>query len=276
MPLTFAQAQFALAFVSQISPKRADAFEARLKQWQKMGFPEGVNVGRGVRASYGATQVHQLLFMMKLLQVGLTPERAQKVVLSGWPAFKDAIVETILCRANGEDHLHYCLIQLDALSELKDDPSDHMHVFVDMFTSDEIHEAFISDEDFIEWQSENASLPDETDPALRQHQYLSFLTKNRLATSIAIEVDSLLVLLWTGLVPIGLTPEVFASEIADWERERRARGRAEQQAEQHFAKPLISESVADRVTNFDVSAAAWSALAMIDSTSVVSKDQTKL
>ncbi|MEG8045771.1 hypothetical protein QP175_05800 [Sphingomonas aerolata] len=275
MPLTFAQAQFALAFVSQISPKRADAFEARLKQWQKMGFPEGVNVGRGVRASYGATQVHQLLFMMKLLQVGLTPERAQKVVISGWPAFKDAIVETILCRANGEDHLHYCLIQLDALSELKEDPSDHMHVFVDAFTSDEIHEAFISDQDFMEWLSDNDTVPTDATSNLRQHQYLSFLTKNRLATSISIEVDSLLVLLWTGLVAIGLTPEVFSSEIADWERERRARGRAQQETEQHFAKPLISESVADRVTNFDVSAAAWSALAMLDPASVVHREHEK-
>ncbi len=272
MPLTFAQVQFALGFVSQISAKRADAFESRLKQWQKMGFPEGVNVGRGVRASYGATQVHQLLFMMKLLQVGLTPERAQKVVLSAWPAFKDAIVETIICRANGEDHLHYCLVQLDALTELKDDPADHMHVFVDTFTSDEIHEAFISDGDFKDWLSENSEAVEESEAEFRQHQYISFLTKNRLATSISIEVDSLLILLWTALVPMGLNPEVFSSEIADWERERRARGRAQQQAEEHFAKPLVSESIADRVTNFDVSAAAWSALALVDSTSVVPKD----
>lgn len=266
MSLTFAQAQFALAFVNDIDPARADAFEARLKQWQKMGFPEGVNVGRGQRAAYGATQVHQLLFMLKLLQVGLTPERAQKVVLSGWEAFKDAITETLLCMANGEEHLHYCLIQLDAMSELKKGNADHMHIFVDTFTSDEMVDAFLTDDEFLSWREE-AGLSDEDAP-LRQHQYISYLTKNRLATCICIEVDSLLLLLWVALKPMGLTPAVFATEIAEWERVRRARGRVPQAEQAHFETKMQAESVVGRLENFSGRDAAWEALSEVDETSI--------
>jgi hypothetical protein len=196
--------------------------------------------------------------MLKLLHVGLTPERAQKVVLTGWQAIKDAVVETAICRANGEEHLHYCLVQLDALSELKVDRSDHMHVFIDTFTSEEITEAFLSDEEFSDWLRESGEDPTET--VIGRHRYISFLTKNRLATSICIEVDSLLALLWASLEPLGLGPEIFADELGEWERERRARGRALQDASEHYDGLITHESVVSRAHGFDVVDAARKAL----------------
>jgi len=268
MPLTFAQAQFALGFVAQIAPERVEAFESRLKQWQKMGFPEGVNVGRGTKAAYGATQTFQLLFLLKLLQVGLTPDRAQRVVLAGWEAFKDAIVEATICLANGENHLHYCLIKLDALSDLRLPSADHMHVFVDTFRSDEIDEALIPAGEY-----ENLIKHDEersTPEARADHDYLSFITKNRLANCISIEVDSLLILLWIALQPMGLQPDVFASEIADWERERRARGRVEQETSTYYDDDARHGSIAQQASTFDAVQAAKRALSHLDKSSMVS------
>lgn len=264
MSLTFAQAHFALSFVSQIAPSRADAFEARLKQWQKMGFPEGINVGRGVRASYGATQVYQLLFMLKLLHVGLTPERAQRVVLAGWTSIKDAIAETVVDIANRETRLHYSLIQLDALSELKEPPADHMHVFVDTFTSEEVQDAFMSNEEYRSWLEQAGHKADDTE--LRQQEYISFLTKNRLATCICIEIDSLLILLWAAFGAMRVSPDVFSDEISEWVVERHRRGRAEQQAAGRYDNSLPNSSINRATQTLDVIEAARLSLLGLDDT----------
>lgn len=252
MPLSFAQANFALAFVTGVSMEKAGSFEARIKQWQKMGFPEGVNVGRGVKASYGATQIFQLLIMLKLLRVGLTPQRAQQVVISGWPKLKDAVVETLSCMANGSEHLHYCLIQLDALSELTSPDTDHMHVYVDLFTSDDIGLAFTV------YEEEDEASPDD----VLIQQYYDLFVKNRLAVSISLEMDSLLILLWSALEACGSTPEVFADELAIWYEEREARGRSQQNSD-HFDLSHAARSVARHQSKLNAVSAARLALSKV-------------
>ncbi|MGE3745635.1 MAG: hypothetical protein AB7G25_08005 [Sphingomonadaceae bacterium] len=251
MSLTFAQVEFALAFATGIAPERRDSFVSRLKQWQKMGFPEGVNVGRGVKASYGASQAYQLMIMLKLLSVGLTPERAQRVVISGWDAFKDAIIETTVCLANRETHQHYCMIKLDALSDLKPGNASHMHIFVDLFIGDEIAEAF--NEPDADWPEDEKIL----------HKYHSVTVKDKMAVSISLEIDSMLIMFWGALRAMDISPEIFADEMFEWESRRRAEGRAPQEGEGHFDAQFASRSIAQHVTNFDVAGAAQKALAKV-------------
>lgn len=231
MSLSFAEASFITGLIAGIHPSKVETFASRIKQWQKKGFPEGTQVGKGARAQYGATQILQLALMAKLLKVGLTPERAQKVIETAWPVFKDGFVETLSCQAKGADHLHYFMVQLDALSDLSDPESDHEHIFVEMLTDDEMAEAWAPSEEI------------ESEDELARYRYYSFLVKNRMALSITIEIDSLLIWVWAALKVRELDGSVFADEIAEWESERRSRGRFEQSDQAAINKDMSRRSV---------------------------------
>ena len=252
MSLTFAQAQFVVSTVAGIASEKSETFQSRLKQWQKMGFPEGTRVGRGTKAEYGALQIFQLVILVKLLRVGMPPERAQKVVTSAWPALRGGIVEAVLCMANGADHLHYYLIQLDALSDLTTPGgSDHLHIFVDVFTDREMLLAW--DEADEDW----------TDDEKAQHKYSSFLVKNRMADSISIEIDSLIVWVWAALKAMGKGPDIFAPDFADWVRECRQESYRHQPAEKHFNSDLHNQSVALRDSSLSRVDEARASLSMV-------------
>ena len=71
-----------LACAHNIRDDRRSAFANRLKNYQKAGFPEGINTGRGRAASYGVGHLLQLAVALELNQLGLTPERAVAAILS--------------------------------------------------------------------------------------------------------------------------------------------------------------------------------------------------
>lgn len=77
---SFAQVSAALAEIHSIAPARVSAFRARLKHYQKMGFPSGINTGRGRAASYNIGHALQLAVVLETNQMGLLPERASKIV----------------------------------------------------------------------------------------------------------------------------------------------------------------------------------------------------
>jgi hypothetical protein len=64
-----------LALLHEIGADKRVAFRARLKHFQRLGFPEGVNVGKGKSAKYGAGHVITLALALELAELGLTPER---------------------------------------------------------------------------------------------------------------------------------------------------------------------------------------------------------
>lgn len=250
MSLTFAQAYYIVSLAAGIRPDKGETFRSRLKQWQKMGFPEGTKVGKGVKASYGALQILQLVLLVKLLRIGLTPERAQNVIKVGWPAFKGGFVEALICMANAENHLHYFMIQIDALSDLTSpNGSDHVHTFIDVFTDIELLMSW--DEPGEDWSEEDK----------RQHAYSSFLVKNRMAISISLEIDSLLVWIWAGLNGLDKGPEIFADEFTAWEAECRANpDYRHQNSQQHFDEDNHNTSIALRSKDFDRVTAARKSL----------------
>lgn len=249
LPLSFAQAHFLVGMVAGVHPDRAETFRSRLKQWQKMGFPEGTRVGKGVKAEYGATQVLQLVMLVKLLRIGLTPERAQNLIFNAWDRMRAGFCEAIICMANAEDHLHYFLIQLDALSDLSSpEGSDHMHTFVDVFTDHEMRLAW------------NDADPDWSEEQAQQKEYSTFLLRNRMAVSISIEIDSLLVWVFLGLQQLDVSPEVFGDEFAAWITEMRGEDFANFGDREHFDSDPFNQSVALRGENFDRVEAARIAL----------------
>lgn len=240
MSLSFAEAQMVVSLVAGISVDKSETFRSRLKQWQKMGFPEGTKVGKGVKAQYGASQVLQLVILVKLLRIGLTPERAQNLIKTGWKRFKGGFVEALACMANGETHLHYFFIQLDALSQLTSPGnSDHMHTFVDVFTDEEL---------LMAWDDPN---PDWTEDQTKQQEYLSFLVKNRMAVSITIEIDSLFLWIWAALSALNKGPEIFADEFSTWAIESQNEESLFQASQGHFDDDTFNQSIALRTDNMD-------------------------
>ena len=56
------------------------AFRGRLQHLQRGEFPKGVNTGKGKKAVYGWSQLTQLGVALDLIEVGLTPDVAKRLV----------------------------------------------------------------------------------------------------------------------------------------------------------------------------------------------------
>lgn len=73
-----------------ISPDNA-ALVARFKYMQRMGFPEGVNSGRGVRSIYGLPEILKVLIAFELLETGATPTRVVRMLRTDWDGLGRAL-----------------------------------------------------------------------------------------------------------------------------------------------------------------------------------------
>ena len=117
--LSFGQLEACLAHIGRVAYQKRYTFQSRLKQWQKMGFPAGTKVGRGTRVSYTLAHLFQLVLMMQLLRLGLTPERSIKMVNAAWPKFRRGLLETIDHLAEREPPITYAIVHANALAELE-------------------------------------------------------------------------------------------------------------------------------------------------------------
>lgn len=75
MHLTYAELEDFLAELHRVAPEKRIALRGRLKHFQRLGWPEGTNQGKGARVQYGIGQTMSLVMAMEMLQLGLTPER---------------------------------------------------------------------------------------------------------------------------------------------------------------------------------------------------------
>ena len=187
MPLTFAQAQVIVATSAGVAVEKLGRLTSRMKQWQKMGFPVGTRgVGKGAKAEYGATQIFQLLLMMKFLKLGVTPDRAAEIVVVGWDQFRHGLFRTLLSHGDRDGHRHFFFVQIDALTELTTVGAERMAVIVNCVESE-----------IAAW-------------------YQAFVVQNRMGGSFVIEVDSLIYWVWFCLQKMGISPSIFADEFESW------------------------------------------------------------
>lgn len=82
LSLSFSEVSRILQRVHKVIPDRASAFEARLKHYQKQGFPSGINTGRGRAAEYSADHLMRLAVATEFNQVGLSPDRTISLIES--------------------------------------------------------------------------------------------------------------------------------------------------------------------------------------------------
>lgn len=252
MPLTFAQAQVIVAMSAGVATEKIGSLTSRMKQWQKMGFPQGTRgVGKGAKAEYGAAQVFQLLLMMRFLKLGVTPDRAKRIIETGWDAFRHGVIHALISQANGDGERHYFVIQLDALSELTTPGADHEHSFIEVVTNLELKSA---------WEEGGQDEPAET---RERAEYASFVVKNRLSGAIVIEVDSLIYWLWACLKPMGISPSIFAEEFKKWHSDLCVGGHLNQPDEERFYSLVNRSAVEHDVATVDLSAMSRDALVSI-------------
>lgn len=69
-----------IAKLHGVGEERQTALRGRLQHLQKLGFPTGVNTGRGRPAEYGPSQVLMLILILEFMAVGLAPERAVRLL----------------------------------------------------------------------------------------------------------------------------------------------------------------------------------------------------
>ena len=95
MNLTFNQVEAVFAQRFAIPSEKAVAFRGRLQHLQRLNFPSGVNTGRGTKASYGWVQIIQLMVVLDLIDLGITPDVAARGVKQGTDRLIDAIRSVI-------------------------------------------------------------------------------------------------------------------------------------------------------------------------------------
>lgn len=95
MDLTFNQVEAVFTRRFDMPESKAVAFRGRLQHLQRLNFPTGVNTGRGTKARYGWIQIIQLMMVLDLIDVGLTPDVAAKSVKKSTDELVDAICEII-------------------------------------------------------------------------------------------------------------------------------------------------------------------------------------
>ena len=190
-----------------VHDERRGAFQSRLKQWQKtpLNFPQGVNVGRGVKASYGADQLFQLVYMVELLRVGLTPDRAIEIVTAAWDTIRTGLLETVHCIAGESDHLHYITLQIDSLTSLSEPGADHMHIYAQLLTDKMIGMAAIL--------GQGETLPEDERHSFRAFRNATF---NKIASNIILETDSLVIRVWAAMEHLGIDPAILRSDFLEW------------------------------------------------------------
>lgn len=69
-----------IAAAHSVPPERLTALRGRLQHFQKLRFPPGVNTGRGKPAEYGAEQVLLIVLALEFVAMGITPDRATRVL----------------------------------------------------------------------------------------------------------------------------------------------------------------------------------------------------
>lgn len=82
--LSYADVEATLAQLNRIADDKRTAFKARLKHFQRLGFPDGANTGTGKRVLYSVQMLLQLAFATELSQAGMSPKRVVDIINCNW------------------------------------------------------------------------------------------------------------------------------------------------------------------------------------------------
>ena len=110
MKLSYRQLEAILAAYLNVHPDKVGTFRSRLKQLQRLEFPPGVNIGRGVRMTYSAEHLLQLAVAFEVIGAGLAAKSATELVSGHWKAFQMAFARAHYRLAYGSDAETYVCV----------------------------------------------------------------------------------------------------------------------------------------------------------------------
>lgn len=104
----FGEVDAVLAGLNEVPSAQRTAFQARLKNFHRLGFPKGIGSGRGRAAVYGVGELVQMGLAIELTQLGLTPERAIAVLQSDeYPMLMAVMMAAGICVGAPDDSFDY-------------------------------------------------------------------------------------------------------------------------------------------------------------------------
>lgn len=89
---SYAQLEATLVSHLKVATEHRTKFSMRIKQFQRLHWPRGVNTGGKSRVSYDAAQLLELALAFELVQLGLPPKRALELVESWWDDLRQAFL----------------------------------------------------------------------------------------------------------------------------------------------------------------------------------------
>lgn len=95
--VTFAELATVLGEMHDIAESKRTAFQARLKNFHRLGFPVGLQTTKGKAATYNAGHMAEMALAVELTQLGLPPERVVRVLTLNW--YPAAMAITMAARA---------------------------------------------------------------------------------------------------------------------------------------------------------------------------------
>lgn len=128
----------------KISKTKAISFRGRLQHFQRLGFPLGINTGRGKRVKYTWRELFLLGLALEYVEIGSTPERIVQEILK----FEDILLTSLAKVASpGEPETEGCflLTELSGLLALKQE--QHWGEEIALLSQSEMNQVFSDDGD---------------------------------------------------------------------------------------------------------------------------------
>jgi hypothetical protein len=151
MELSYARLETALRGHLRIDPDRMGTFKSRIKQLQRLGFPEGVNIGRGEKMVYNASHLFQLATAFELIGAGLPADRATKIVTHNWRQFACAFATSVYAlRRRNHDTQVWAWVIARTFGDLQTEP--YADGKMDLTSFPDYARVAVGDDSGMQWQ----------------------------------------------------------------------------------------------------------------------------
>ncbi len=108
--LSYADVEATLLALNHIAHDKRVAFRARLKHFQRLGFPPGANTGTGKRVVYTVGMLLKLCFAVEFAQAGMSPVRTVHILNDNWQNCE----ASLLLALTPDEHLDHWSADLNA------------------------------------------------------------------------------------------------------------------------------------------------------------------
>lgn len=127
--LSFGRLEAVLSAYFRIDPERSGTFRARIKQLQRLNFPSGVNVGRGVKFEYELDHCLKLVVALEFMALGLPAKFVSDIIEAGWRrlAIGFQVSPIAWLEAEGSDEI-FARLKMDLLADAYN-PAEAVYIY---------------------------------------------------------------------------------------------------------------------------------------------------